>query len=93
MGGHTKAVVALDIDHSGARVVTGGLDYKVRGVIEGRCGEKGRQVGKHGRRQRRWREEQYSLCKRLKELSSPLLLHTSASPLPLHTLLTAGPPV
>ena len=27
---HSRAVTALDIDHTGSRVVTGGLDYMVR---------------------------------------------------------------
>jgi hypothetical protein len=28
--GHTRAVTALDVEHSGSRVVTGGLDYMIR---------------------------------------------------------------
>lgn len=28
--GHTKTVTAMDIDHSGSRVITGSLDYSVR---------------------------------------------------------------
>ncbi|KAG1653233.1 hypothetical protein FOA52_008483 [Chlamydomonas sp. UWO 241] len=30
LGGHTRTVSALDIDHTGSRLVTGGLDYMVR---------------------------------------------------------------
>ena len=30
MGGPTKAVVCVDVEHSGSRVVTGSLDYMIR---------------------------------------------------------------
>ena len=30
MGGHSKAVVCMDIEHTGSRVITGSLDYTIR---------------------------------------------------------------